>query len=115
MSLKPYADVVLEHLGIIRQSRDHDDDEEDEPADVKQRGGRGRGAKRGAVKELKDQYHAVWSRAVEMEFQEEWAESNERLKQWPRCDSLPSLLNPQMTQRLTSPLLPQHGSSSGRG
>ena len=111
MSLKPYTDVVLEHLGI-RQSRDRDD--EDEPADVKQRGGRGRGAKRGAVKELKDQYHAVWSRAVEMEFQEEWTESNERLKQWPRCDSLSNLITPQTTRRLTSPFLSHHGSYSGR-
>ncbi|GIL42418.1 hypothetical protein Vafri_393 [Volvox africanus] len=50
---------------------------------------RGRGAKRGALRDLLEIYQRVWCRALDLELQEEWTESEERLKSWkrPRLES----------------------------
>lgn len=94
-NMKPYTEVVLKHLGLtttpqmkqpqsLGQESSSDDEDEVESGGGRKRGGRGRGAKKGAAKELKDQYYTIWSRAIQLEFQEEWEESNERLKAWSR-------------------------------
>ncbi|KXZ45751.1 hypothetical protein GPECTOR_51g737 [Gonium pectorale] len=64
---------------------DADDEEEEDGSGGKEgRGGRGRGAKRGALRGLLAAYQRVWCKALDLELQEEWVESEERLKSWKR-------------------------------
>ncbi|GLI70630.1 hypothetical protein VaNZ11_015565 [Volvox africanus] len=67
------------------------DEGEDEAGGGVRRGGgargsttRGRGAKRGALRDLLESYQRIWCRALDLELQEEWTESEERLKSWKR-------------------------------
>ncbi|GIL89655.1 hypothetical protein Vretifemale_17450 [Volvox reticuliferus] len=70
------------------ESVENAEGEDEDGGDVRRgaRGGstRGRGAKRGALRDLLESYQRVWCKALDLELQEEWTESEERLKSWKR-------------------------------
>ncbi|KAG2495801.1 hypothetical protein HYH03_006043 [Edaphochlamys debaryana] len=109
--LVPYADLILKEMGLPARTgprgragvpeaaaplgggaeADGDEEEEEEEGGGPRQGGerragglRGRGARRGAVRALMTAYEQVWSRALDLELEEEWTESEERLRSWKR-------------------------------
>ncbi|KAG2453966.1 hypothetical protein HYH02_001012 [Chlamydomonas schloesseri] len=105
-SLVPYVDVVLQEMGLPPRAARRgtpgrggpqnplpatapgsgsESDEGEEPSSSSSKvKTRGRGAKRGALRALLGSYTSVWCRALDLELQEEWQESEERLKTWKR-------------------------------
>ncbi|GAX73483.1 hypothetical protein CEUSTIGMA_g935.t1 [Chlamydomonas eustigma] len=76
--LRPYIDSLLD----ISQSRSGAS--ATAASIIKEKTGRGRGAKRGVILELRDAYLDVWLNALELELKEETEESEQRLKVWSR-------------------------------
>ncbi|KAG1672361.1 hypothetical protein FOA52_010979 [Chlamydomonas sp. UWO 241] len=87
--LRPFVDVMVEAMEGRRKPRGSvsdgsDGDASDGDSGVKKGGGRGRGAKKGAARDLKDAFKEVWCKALDFELKEEWEESEDRLRNWSR-------------------------------